>query len=217
VQAQMLEGNTQRAGATYMRGAIGSAGPEQCWALCARDNRCKAWTWERPGVSSSQSMCSLKAAVTPGHFSPCCVSGVSAKLEQQIELGLDGRPARRQTAALAPRRAVRSSRPIAPAAYTRPAPVPVQQAITAPQFTGPPVQVRQAPVRPVQAVPRRSGNGVPIYSVNREIQAAPPAYAQAPAPAQATASSVQAPVSPAKPSTTAKRQAPKGSFHLLGE
>jgi len=206
VAAQMLEANSQRVGATYVRGAIGNGGPEQCWSLCAQDARCKAWTWERPGVSGPQGMCSLKAAVTPGHFSPCCVSGVSARLEQQIELGLNGSPRQRQIAAtrVAPRG------PVSISGSVITAPVLASSGSTrAPLYSVPPQLVRRAPVRPVppmRAVPRRTSNGVPLYSVSREIQASP-------TPAMSTATTTQstqssAPVKPA-PSTA--------SLRLLGE
>ncbi|VAV99849.1 hypothetical protein MNBD_ALPHA06-759 [hydrothermal vent metagenome] len=157
-QAQMLESNFERAGATYMRGEINAGGPEACWSLCARDNRCKAWTWERPGVAGPRAICSLKAAVTPGRFSPCCVSGLSAKLEQQIELGLNGQPAHSQFT---------SSDVHAPQTpHAQP---------TAPAYTAQATNIRSAPVVPVTAQPRRSNNGSPVYSISRNAQPAPSA------------------------------------------
>ncbi|MBL4595444.1 MAG: PAN domain-containing protein [Robiginitomaculum sp.] len=89
--AQMFENNTERAGATYVRGAVNAGGPDRCWSLCADDERCLAWTWERPGVSGPLAMCSLKTAVTPGQYSPCCVSGLSVRLERQIDTGFNPR------------------------------------------------------------------------------------------------------------------------------
>ncbi len=168
--AQMFETNMERTGATFTRGTVSTGGPQACWALCAKDGRCKAWTWERAGINGASAMCSLKSAVTPGRFSPCCVSGLSAKLEQQIELGLDGGPARssRQSAALVPTRPIQQSTRSTPRpTIVRPAPRPI---VAAPLMSAPPVNVRQFSARPV---PQRTKNGVPFYSVNRETTAAP--------------------------------------------
>jgi len=88
VHAQMLEQNIERAGATYQRISIGHSGANACWSRCAADPQCKAWTWQRPGIAGTQGMCSLKTAVTPARYSPCCVSGISKQLERQIELAL---------------------------------------------------------------------------------------------------------------------------------
>ena len=90
--SQLMEANTERAGATYAKSAAGAAGPRQCWSACASDNRCKAWTWERPGIKEPSGVCSLKSSVMPAQTSPCCISGIAQKLEQQIELGLGGQP-----------------------------------------------------------------------------------------------------------------------------
>ena len=87
-QAQVLEQNTERSGATYQRISIGQAGANACWSRCAGDAKCKAWTWQRPGIAGTQGMCSLKTAVTSARYSPCCVSGISKQLERQIEMAL---------------------------------------------------------------------------------------------------------------------------------
>ncbi|MCF6292003.1 MAG: PAN domain-containing protein [Robiginitomaculum sp.] len=86
--AQVLEQNTERSGATYQQVSVGQAGANACWSRCAADPQCKAWTWQRPGIAGTQGMCSLKTAVTPARYSPCCVSGISKRLERQIELAL---------------------------------------------------------------------------------------------------------------------------------
>lgn len=88
VQPQMLEQNIERSGATYQRVSIGNAGASACWSKCAADPQCKAWTWQRPGIAGTQAICSLKTAVTAARYSPCCVSGISKRLERQIELAL---------------------------------------------------------------------------------------------------------------------------------
>ncbi|PHR60854.1 MAG: hypothetical protein COA47_06505 [Robiginitomaculum sp.] len=200
--AQMFETNMERTGATFTRSTISANGPQACWALCAKDGRCKAWTWERPGINGPLAMCSLKSAVTPGQFSPCCVSGLSAKLEQQIELGLDGRPARspRQSIALGP------TRPIQRTAIVRPRTRPV---VAAPLMSAPPMNVRKISAQPVT---QRRTNGVPFYSVNRQIAAAPLQVNQ-PHPTRA--------IQPVKPNLPAPARPQnskiKNSLLLLGE
>ena len=57
VHAQMREYNTERSGATYQRVSVGQDGAGSCWARCAADPQCKAWTWQRPGIAGSQGMC----------------------------------------------------------------------------------------------------------------------------------------------------------------
>lgn len=86
--AQMFEENIERAGATYARSTTGRNSPQQCWNACSADSKCKAWSWERPGIKEPLGICSLKSAITPAQISPCCISGLSQKLEQQVELGL---------------------------------------------------------------------------------------------------------------------------------
>jgi hypothetical protein len=52
--------------------ATGSA----CAEACAKDTRCRAWTYSRPGYGTASARCYLKNRVTPPRHRPCCVSGV---------------------------------------------------------------------------------------------------------------------------------------------
>ena len=52
------------------------ADPAICEAACAADNRCRAWTWVRPGLQGPNSRCWLKHTVPPAQQSNCCVSGI---------------------------------------------------------------------------------------------------------------------------------------------
>ncbi len=47
-----------------------------CKAACEADNRCRAWTYLRPGYGGSEARCFLKDKVKPPHHKPCCISGV---------------------------------------------------------------------------------------------------------------------------------------------
>jgi hypothetical protein len=47
-----------------------------CQAACQADNRCRAWTYVRPGYIASPARCYLKDRITPPRRQPCCISGV---------------------------------------------------------------------------------------------------------------------------------------------
>ncbi len=47
-----------------------------CGAACAADQRCRAWTYVRPGYLGGSARCFLKEKLTRPRHKPCCVSGV---------------------------------------------------------------------------------------------------------------------------------------------
>jgi hypothetical protein len=47
-----------------------------CKAACEADNRCRAWTYVRPGYHGPNARCFLKERVRPPRHKPCCISGV---------------------------------------------------------------------------------------------------------------------------------------------
>ena len=47
-----------------------------CEAVCKEDNRCRAWTYVRPGYLGTSARCFLKDHIKPPRRKPCCVSGV---------------------------------------------------------------------------------------------------------------------------------------------
>jgi PAN domain len=47
-----------------------------CMAACQDDNRCRAWTYVRPGYISASARCYLKSRITRPRHKPCCISGV---------------------------------------------------------------------------------------------------------------------------------------------
>jgi hypothetical protein len=49
---------------------------EACAQACTGEQRCRAWTYVRPGYAGSSARCFLKARLTPPRRKPCCISGV---------------------------------------------------------------------------------------------------------------------------------------------
>ena len=47
-----------------------------CNKACEDENRCRAWTYVRPGYHGAAGRCFLKDRVTPPRRKPCCISGV---------------------------------------------------------------------------------------------------------------------------------------------
>ena len=47
-----------------------------CKAACEAENRCRAWTYARPGFVSTTPRCYLKDKLKPPRAKPCCISGV---------------------------------------------------------------------------------------------------------------------------------------------
>lgn len=50
---------------------------EPCKAACDADDKCRAWTYARPGYfGTPAALCFLKDRVKPPRHRPCCISGV---------------------------------------------------------------------------------------------------------------------------------------------
>jgi hypothetical protein len=47
-----------------------------CADACQGENKCRAWTYRRPGYGTPTARCYLKDAIKPPRRRPCCVSGV---------------------------------------------------------------------------------------------------------------------------------------------
>ena len=47
-----------------------------CKAACEGENKCRAWTYVRPGYVGGSAHCYLKEKITRPRAKPCCVSGV---------------------------------------------------------------------------------------------------------------------------------------------
>jgi hypothetical protein len=49
---------------------------EPCAGACSTDQRCRAWTYLRPGYEGNSARCFLKSRVMVPRTKPCCLSGV---------------------------------------------------------------------------------------------------------------------------------------------
>lgn len=72
-----LEYSIDRVGGDYKNfdippDATGAA----CKAACEADNKCRAWTYVRPGYQGAGARCYLKNVIKPPRVKPCCISGV---------------------------------------------------------------------------------------------------------------------------------------------
>jgi hypothetical protein len=47
-----------------------------CQSACDADNKCRAWTYLRPGYAGPSARCFLKSQIKPPRRKPCCISGV---------------------------------------------------------------------------------------------------------------------------------------------
>jgi hypothetical protein len=49
---------------------------EACKKVCEDENKCRAWTFVRPGYGTAGARCYLKDKIKPPRRKPCCMSGV---------------------------------------------------------------------------------------------------------------------------------------------
>jgi hypothetical protein len=47
-----------------------------CGQACEAEQKCRAWTYVRPGYLGPSARCFLKERITAPRRKPCCVSGV---------------------------------------------------------------------------------------------------------------------------------------------
>ena len=72
-----LEYSIDRFGGDYRTVDVAPGAREaECQKACEGDNRCRAWTFVRPGYISSAARCYLKDKLTRPRHKPCCISGV---------------------------------------------------------------------------------------------------------------------------------------------
>ena len=72
-----LEFNTNRFGGD-IRGFELDGGARACESACGADQRCRAFTWVKPGVQGARAHCWLKSSVPIATSDPNCISGVMA-------------------------------------------------------------------------------------------------------------------------------------------
>ncbi len=72
-----IENSIDRYGGDYRHFEIPSnPNVEICKKACEDENRCRAWTYVRPGYIGPTARCYLKDKVKPPRRKPCCMSGV---------------------------------------------------------------------------------------------------------------------------------------------
>jgi len=71
-----FEHDTNRPGHDYHNFKLGEARPELCRDACAKDPRCKAFTYVKPGVQGQQAHCWLKDLAERPQPGACCISGI---------------------------------------------------------------------------------------------------------------------------------------------
>lgn len=72
-----IENSMDRIGGDYRRFEITSnPDVEICKKACEDENRCRAWTYLRPGYYGPAARCYLKERITTPRRTPCCMSGV---------------------------------------------------------------------------------------------------------------------------------------------
>jgi hypothetical protein len=72
-----IESSVDRTGGDYRQSDVSkSPNAEACKQACEADNRCRAWTYVRPGYVGAAARCYLKEKITRPRRRPCCMSGV---------------------------------------------------------------------------------------------------------------------------------------------
>ena len=73
-----VEFSIDRVGGDYRYFDAASDDPSgaACKTACEGENRCRAWTYVRPGYIGPFARCYLKDRLKPPRHKPCCVSGV---------------------------------------------------------------------------------------------------------------------------------------------
>jgi hypothetical protein len=76
-KAGEIEFSIDRAGGDYRYFEVKpQRAGEACQAACEGDNRCRAWTYVRPGYIGASARCYLKKEIKRPRRKPCCISGV---------------------------------------------------------------------------------------------------------------------------------------------
>jgi hypothetical protein len=73
-----VEYSIDRAGGDYRSFDLPASDSDggACRSACEGENRCRAWTYVRPGYISAAPRCYLKDKITRPRKKPCCISGV---------------------------------------------------------------------------------------------------------------------------------------------
>src|SRR6478735_8650447 len=76
-KSDKVEFSMDRTGGDYKSVDVATdAAGATCEAICKGEDRCRAWTYVRPGYLGASARCFLKERITRPRHKPCCVSGV---------------------------------------------------------------------------------------------------------------------------------------------
>lgn len=78
-----FERNVDRPGEDYR--SFGSPSASQCSFSCQAENRCRAWTFVRPGIQGPSGQCWLKTTGPRAFRNGCCTSGVRTSGSVRID------------------------------------------------------------------------------------------------------------------------------------
>ena len=76
-RSKSMEFSVDRFGGDYSNFELASdPSGAACKSACEGDNRCRAWTYVRPGYTGPSARCYLKDKLKAPRRKPCCISGV---------------------------------------------------------------------------------------------------------------------------------------------
>ena len=71
-----FELDTDRTGSDYKSFDLEEADPALCMNACRKEEKCKAYTYVKPGIQGASARCWLKYSVPSPNKNSCCISGV---------------------------------------------------------------------------------------------------------------------------------------------
>jgi hypothetical protein len=77
------EQNTDRPGMNYKNFDLRTTDQSICANRCAKDEKCRAWTYVKPGVQGPRARCWLKSGVPPAVANNCCISAVKSAVKSE--------------------------------------------------------------------------------------------------------------------------------------
>ena len=90
--------DTDLPGGDYRNFSLISPVPSFCANVCARDSRCKAWTFSWPGKRGKRAKCFLKDKLTKKSSDTCCISGVKSGFSLPGAARAEEKPAKEKPA-----------------------------------------------------------------------------------------------------------------------
>ena len=91
LQGQPPGHGINRPGGDYFSFELQKPDPAECGLACARDGKCMAWTFVRPGMQGPRARCWLKATVPFPVEDNCCQSGVHPRAGETYQEKTDRR------------------------------------------------------------------------------------------------------------------------------